>query len=54
LLGVLISVITVWSMTKVHLKKARIVNVIKGKQILNVGKREDIQNIVDNKSDSKK
>ena len=54
LLGVLISVITVWSMTKVHLKKARIVNVIKGKQILNIGKKEDVQTIVDNKSDSKK
>ncbi len=47
-LGVLISVVTVWSMTKVHLKKARVINVIKGKQILNIGKKEDVQNIVEN------
>lgn len=51
-LGVLISIITVWSMTRVHLKKARIINVIKGKQILNIGKKEDVENIIE--KDSKK
>ncbi len=45
ILGVLISVVTVWSMTKVHLKKARIINIIKGKQILNIGRKEDVENI---------
>lgn len=45
ILGVLISVVTVWSMTKVHLKKARIINIIKGKQILNISRKEDVENI---------
>lgn len=46
-LGVLISIITVWSMTKVHLKKAKVINVMKGRQILNIGKKEDVENIVE-------
>lgn len=47
LLGVLISAITVWSLTKVHLKKVKIVNIIKGKQILNVDKNTEVKNIVE-------
>lgn len=47
LFGVLISGVTVWSMTKVHLKKAKIVNIIKGKQIVNVGKNTEMENVVE-------
>ncbi len=47
LFGVLISGVTVWSMTKVHLKRAKIVNIIKGKQIVNVDKNTDMENIVE-------
>ncbi|MFA6888991.1 MAG: hypothetical protein WC254_05860, partial [Candidatus Woesearchaeota archaeon] len=56
ILGVLISVITVWSITKVHLKKTRIINIIKGKQVFNLGKKEDVETILDNepKKDSTK
>jgi hypothetical protein len=53
LLGVLISAITVWSMTKVHLKKAKIVNIIKGKQILNIDKDTEVKNIVEDESKTK-
>ena len=53
LLGVLISAITVWSMTKVHLKKTKIVNIIKGKQILNVDKDTDVKNIVEDENKTK-
>ena len=47
LFGVLISGVTVWSMTKVHLKRAKIVNIIKGKQIVNVDRNTDMENIVE-------
>ncbi len=53
LLGVLISAITVWSMTKVHLKKAKIVNIIKGKQILNVDKDTEVRNIIEDEKETK-
>ncbi len=54
LFGVLISGVTVWSMTKVHLKKAKIVNIIKGKQILNVDKNTEIENIVESDEEKAK
>lgn len=53
LLGVLISAITVWSMTKVHLKNTKIVNIIKGKQILNVDKDTEVKNIVEDEKETK-
>lgn len=52
LFGVLISGVTVWSMTKVHLNRAKIVNIIKGKQIVKVSKGNEIKNVV--KSDESK
>ncbi len=51
ILGVLISAITVWSMTKVHLKKAKIINIIKGKQILNVDKDTEVENIIEDEKE---
>ncbi len=54
LFGVLISGVTVWSMTKVHLKKAKIVNIIKGKQIINVDKNTEIENSVEPDEDKAK
>lgn len=44
LFGVLISGVTVWSITKAHLKNTKIVNIIKGKQILNVEKDAKVEN----------
>lgn len=54
LFGVLISGVTVWSMTKVHLKNAKIVNIIKGKQIMNVDKNTDVENIIESDEDKTK
>lgn len=53
LFGVIISGITVWSITKAHLKKAKIVNIIKGKQILHVDKDTEVENIVEKQDDQK-
>lgn len=53
LFGVIISGVTVWSLTKVHLKKANIVNIIKGKQILQVDKETKVENIVEKQDDEK-
>ena len=46
LLGVLISAVTVWSITKSHLKNTKIVNIIKGKQILNIDKETKVENVI--------
>lgn len=44
LLGVFISAVTVWSITKAHLKNTRVVNIIKGKQIITVDKETKVEN----------
>ncbi|MBI5072477.1 hypothetical protein HZA99_01530 [Candidatus Woesearchaeota archaeon] len=44
LFGVIISGVTVWSITKSHLKDTKVVNIIKGKQILNVDKDAKVEN----------
>lgn len=53
ILGVIISAITVWTITKAHLKKARIINIIKGKQIINVDKDGKVENILKEDVDKK-
>ncbi len=54
LLGVFISAVTVWSMTKAHLKNTRVINIIKGKQILNVDKDTKVENRIQETKEEKK
>ena len=53
LLGVIISAVTVWSLTKAHLKNAKVVNIIKGKQIINVDKDTKVENIIQKEEEKK-